>query len=346
MRWSLVGFPLGVVLGLLPLGEGTFQKLWFFPALGLGVILGAGGEIRAFLWHPKRMLWDLAQAVAMGVGGALLGGGLGLLMGWEGTWRTWLALGMIGASAYVPHITPGRGGALWGYAGNLVAWMALWPLSGNKVVSLALGVGLGIFLELAYRLSLPLVGVYAPDRGTRPVQLVVAEGRGASEALLRFVGISGILLGAFLCYRFGADPLLVGGGAGLWWVNTTLRRYELLRWLRTLRPWAEGFALLVLGALFVHESSEKALVLGGLMGAGICAGRLGGGVLADLSFPLRVHPKLWLRRLPQGPLALALAYQACLGGELLWGATFAAGTSLLFLLYRRGRFGGGEGTER
>lgn len=329
-----------MALGLLPIGEGTFQKLWFFPALGLGLILGAGGEVRTLLWHPKRMLWDLAQALAMGVGGAFLGGGLGLLMGWEGTRRAWLALGMIGASAYVPHITPGRGGGLWGYAGNLVAWMALWTLSGNTAVSVALGVGLGISLELAYRISLPLVGAYAPERGTRSVRVVLAaEGRGASEVLLRFVGISGTLVGAFLCYRLEADPLLVGGGAGLWWVNTTLRRYELLRWLQTFRSWTEGFALLVLGVLLVHESSAKALTLGGLIGAGICAGRLGGGVLADLSFPLRIHPKLWLRRLPQGPLALALAYQAYLGEELLWGATFAAGISLLFLLYRRGRFG-------
>lgn len=329
-----------MALGLLPIWEGTFQKLWLFPAFGLGVILGAGGEIRALLRHPERMLWDLVQALAMGVGGALLGGGLGLLLGWEGTWRAWLALGMVGASTYVPQITPGRGGGLWGYAGNILAWAVLWSLSRDAAVSVALGLGLGISLELAYRMGIPLVGAYAPEKGTRPVQVVAAaEGRGASEALLRFVGVGGTLVGAFLCYRLGADPLLVGGVAGLWWVNTTLRRYEILSWLRTFRPWAEGLALLVLGALFVHELSAEALALGGLIGAGICAGRLGGGVLADLSFPLRIHPKLWLRRLPQGPLALAFAYQACAGGEVLLGATFAAGMSLLFLMYRRGRFG-------
>jgi len=336
----MVGLPIGVVLGLLPIGTGTFQKLWLFPAVWLGLLLGMGGEIRTLRWHPKRALWDLVEAMAMGIGGALVGGGLGLLGGGGNAWRYWLVLGMAGASARVPQITPGRGGALWGHTGNVMAWAALWALSGALGLSIAIGVALGILLELACRMGLPLVGIYLMEKPVRPAQAIrAAVGRGYSEALIASVGIGGILGGAFLCRKLGVDPLLVGGGAGLWWINTTLRRHELLRWLRISRPWVEGWVLLVLGALLVRRVSPETLMWGGIIGIGLCAGRVGGGALADFLFPFRVHPKLWLRRIPQGPLALALAYQGDARGEVLWGVVFAAGISLAFLFYRRGRFG-------
>jgi hypothetical protein len=86
--------------------------------------------------------------------------------------------------------------------------------------------------------------------------------RGVSRGYLYYVIAAGLLLGSGMAGALGLEPLWVGAVAGIWLVNATMRRLDILRSLeqgqdmvRTVLPGVAGW---MLGAALVEGGFELA----------------------------------------------------------------------------------------
>ena len=86
--------------------------------------------------------------------------------------------------------------------------------------------------------------------------------RSVSSGYLYYMIAVGLLLGSGIAGALGLEPLWVGAVAGIWLVNATMRRLDILRALeqgqdmvRTVLPGVAGWAL---GAAFVEGGFELA----------------------------------------------------------------------------------------
>ena len=182
-----------------------------------------------------------------------------------------------------------EGAALWGVCGLCAAcWMRQsrrgstkkrqssgWLPSASALVGLFIaGVG---FMQLragGFEVRLPLdfppivvEGMWAKYGaclvlGALIGLIVDLATRGLNKGYLYYVIAAGLLLGSGIAGALGLEPLWVGAVAGIWLVNATMRRLDILRALeqgqdmvRTVLPGVAGWAL---GAMLIEGGLEFA----------------------------------------------------------------------------------------
>ena len=178
-----------------------------------------------------------------------------------------------------------EGAALWGVCGLCAAcWVRQsrrestkkstgWFLSASALAGLFLaGVGLMQLRPGGFEVRLPLAFPSVVVEGTWEkygsclvlgalVGLIVdLATRGVSRGYLYYMIAAGLLLGSGIASALGLEPLWVGAVAGIWLVNATMRRLDVLHALeqgqdmgRTVLPGVAGWAL---GAALVEGGLE------------------------------------------------------------------------------------------
>ena len=180
-----------------------------------------------------------------------------------------------------------EGAALWGVCGLCAAcWMRQsrggstekkrstgWLPSASALAGLFLaGVGLMQLRPEGFEVRLPLAfppiiieGTWAKYGsclvlGALVGLIVDLATRGLSKGYLYYVIAAGLLLGSGMASALGLEPLWVGGVAGIWLVNATMRRLDILCALeqgqdmvRTVLPGVAGWAL---GAALIKGGLE------------------------------------------------------------------------------------------
>ena len=182
-----------------------------------------------------------------------------------------------------------EGAALWGICGLCVAcWMRQdrrgstkkkpssgWLPSASALAGLFIaGVGFmqlrpggfEVFLPLAFP-SIVVEGVWSKYGacivlGALIGLIVDLATRGLGKGYLYYVIAAGLLLGSGMAGALGLEPLWVGAVAGIWLVNATMRRLDILRALeqgqdmvRTMLPGVAGWTL---GAMLIEGGLEFA----------------------------------------------------------------------------------------
>ena len=182
-----------------------------------------------------------------------------------------------------------EGAALWGVCGLCAAcWMRQgrrgsakkkpssgWLLSASALAGLFLaGVGIMQLRPGGFEVRLPLAFPSIVVEGTWAkygaclvlgalIGLIVdIATRGLGKGYLYYVIAAGLLLGSGMAGALGLEPLWVGAVAGIWLVNATMRRLDILRALeqgqdmvRTVLPGIAGWAL---GAVLIKGGLEFA----------------------------------------------------------------------------------------
>ena len=238
---------------------------------------------------------DLATSFLLGIFGLMVGGSVELRL-LKNTSRLLLLLEIgclvslgvgLWALSYGFAQEGVEGAALWGIGGLCAAcWMRQsrrgsakqqpssgWLPSASALVGLFIaGVafmqsrpeGFEVLLPLAFP-SIVVEGIWAKCGaclvlGAVTGLIVDLATRGLDKGYLYYVIAAGVLLGSGLAGALGLDPLWVGAVAGIWLVNATMRRLDILRALEQgqdmVRAVLPGVAGWVLGAMLLEGGVE------------------------------------------------------------------------------------------
>ena len=267
VQYALAGLVFGLLapLDMRPILGAAADLATSFLVGIFGLVVGCSMELR-LLRHFSRplLLLEIGYLILLGLG--LWGLSYGFSQGGVDRAALWGVYGL-GAACWIRQSR--RGGskkkkiAGWlpsasALAGLLLAGVGLMQLRpGGFVVRLPLGfppvvVVEGTWAECGSCLVLgALVGL-----------IVDLATRGVSRGYLYYVIAAGLLLGSGIAGALGLEPLWVGAVAGIWLVNATMRRLDILRALeqgqdmvRTVLPGVAGWAL---GAALVEGGLELA----------------------------------------------------------------------------------------
>ena len=266
VQYALAGLVFGLLAPLdLWLGLGAAAELATSFLVGIfGLVVGCSIELR-LLRHFSRplLLLEIGYLVLLGLG--LWALSYGFSQGGVDGAALWGVCGL-GAACWMRQSRGGgtkkKKGTGWlpsasSLAGLLLAGVGLMQLRpGGFVVRLPLGfppiVVEGTWAECGSCLVLgALVGL-----------IVDLATRGVSRGYLYYMIAAGLLLGSGMAGALGLEPLWVGAVAGIWLVNATMRRLDILCALeqgqdmvRTVLPGVAGWAL---GAALVEGGFELA----------------------------------------------------------------------------------------
>ena len=229
-----------------------------------GLVVGCSIELR-LLRHVSRplLLLEIGYLVLLGLGLWALSYGFSQ-GGVEGA-VLWGVCGL-GAACWVRQ--SGRGGKKKKSTGLLPSVSALVGLllAGVGVMQLRPG-GFEIYLPLGFPSVVVVEGTWAEwgsclVLGALVGLIVDLSTRSVSSGYLYYMIAVGLLLGSGIAGALGLEPLWVGAVAGIWLVNATMRRLDILRALeqgqdmvQTVLPGVAGWAL---GAAFVEGGFELA----------------------------------------------------------------------------------------
>lgn len=261
VQYALAGLVFGLLapLGMWPMLGAAADLATSFLVGIFGLVVGCSVELR-LLRHLSRplLLLEIGYLVLLGLG--LWALSYGFYQGDVAGAALWGICGL-GAACWMRQSRSGRTGWLpsaSALVGILLAGVGLMQLRpGGFVVRLPLGfppvvVVEGTWAECGSCLVLgALVGL-----------IVDLATRGVRREYLYYMIAAGLLLGSGLAGALGLEPLWVGAVAGVWLVNTTMRRLDILRALeqgqdmmRTVLPGVAGW---VLGAVLVEGGFELA----------------------------------------------------------------------------------------
>ncbi len=266
VQYALAGLVFGLLapLDMRPILGAAADLATSFLVGIFGLVVGCSIELR-LLRHFSRplLLLEIGYLVLLGLG--LWGLSYGFSQGGVDRAALWGVYGL-GAACWMRQSR--RGGikkkkiAGWlpsasALAGLLLAGVGLMQLRpGGFVVRLPLGfppvVVDGTWAECGSCLVLgALVGL-----------IVDLATRGVSRGYLYYVIAAGLLLGGGIAGALGLEPLWVGAVAGIWLVNATMRRLDILRALEQgqdmVRTVLLGVAGWALGAALVEGGLELA----------------------------------------------------------------------------------------
>ena len=266
VQYALAGLVFGLLapLDMRPILGATADLATSFLVGIFGVVVGCSVELR-LLRHFSRplLLLEIGYLVLLGLGLWVLS--YGFSQGGVNGAALWGVCGL-GAACWMRQSRGGgtkkKKGSGWlpsasALAGILLAGVGLMQLRpGGFVVRLPLGfppvVVEGTWAECGSCLVLgALVGL-----------IVDLATRGVSKGYLYYVIAAGILLGSGMAGALGLEPLWVGAVAGVWLVNATMRRLDILRALEQgqdmVRTVLLGVAGWALGAVLVEGGFELA----------------------------------------------------------------------------------------
>ena len=264
VQYALAGLVFGLLapLDMRPILGAAADLATSFLVGIFGMVVGCSVELR-LIRHFSRplLLLEIGYLVLLGLGLWALSYGFSQ-EGVDGA-ALWGVCGL-GAACWMRQSrgegTKKKRGTGWlpsasALAGILLAGVGLMQLHpGGFVVSLPLGfppvVVEGMWAECGSCLVLgALVGL-----------IVDLATRGVSRGYLYYVIAAGLLLGSGMAGALGLEPLWVGAVAGVWLVNATMRRLDILHALeqgqdmvRTVLPGVVGWAL---GAALVAGGFE------------------------------------------------------------------------------------------
>lgn len=262
VQYALAGIAFGLLapLGMRPtLGAAADLTISFLVGI-FGLVVGCSVELR--------LLRNMSRPLLLLEVGYLVLLGLGL----------W-------ALSYGFSLEDVEGVALWGVCGLCAAcWVRQsrrgkkstgWVPSASALVGLFLaGVGLMQLRPGGFEVRLPLAfppivveGMWAKYGsclvlGALVGLIVDLATRGVRRGYLYYTIAAGLLLGSGMAGTLGLAPLWVGAVAGIWLVNATMRRLDIVRALAQgedmVRPVLLGVAGWVLGAALVESGFELA----------------------------------------------------------------------------------------
>ncbi|MCK5328202.1 MAG: cation:proton antiporter [Candidatus Latescibacteria bacterium] len=334
----LSGLGLGLFLPPIPTLERTLHPILIFLSGALGFFFGVKMELRILRKLSRVFLGlSLFQAFFTLLATALP---LYFVLGiWGGAdpgmdlLRISAVLGIVASVTMSPTISllSMRTERKW-EAFRVVATMALF---GNVVAFLFLG--LLLMLRRGEAISLP--GVEIEGAAGRLLVALICGGlvgcladfanskeRFLHERIYLVVGV--LLIGAGAAAALGFPPVFVGMIAGMWLINGTTRRIDVLEVVDRIRGIAEGTFLVLMGAALpvasLLRSKDGLIALG--MGVLLFALRFFGktvgtgmGARMFTKLPTARRNGLGLTLLPQGGIALAVAYGQGLSEVMVGG---------------------------
>ncbi len=352
MLCLLSGLGLGLFLPPISTLERTLHLILFFLSGAVGFFFGMKAELRILRKIPRAFLGlSLFQAIFTLLAATVPlyfifpiwregNSGLDLL-------RISMTFGIVASVTMSPMISlfPGRTERKWDEF-RVVATMALF---GNVVAF----VFLGLLLMLCKGEAISLLGVEIEGAAGRLFVALICGGlvgcladfSNSKERLLheRVYVLAGILLvGAGAAGALGFPPVFVGMIAGMWLINATTRRLELLETMDRMRGITEGAFLVLMGAVLPTASllrSKDGLIVLGLgllffslrfLGKTVGTG-MGARIFTKL--PTTRRNGLGLTLLSQGGIALAVAYGQGLDDVLMGGILISVLLALLAAPY-------------
>ena len=267
VQYALAGLVFGLLapLDMRPILGAAADLATSFLVGIFGMVVGCSVELR-LIRHFSRplLLLEIGYLVLLGLG--LWALSYGFSQGGIDGAALWGVCGL-GAACWMRQSRGGgrkkKKGTGWlpsasALAGILLAGVGLMQLRpGGFVVRLPLGFPPVVVVEGTWAEcgSCLVLGAW--------VGLIVdLATRGVSRGYLYYVIAAGLLLGSGMAGALGLEPLWVGAVAGVWLVNATMRRLDILRALeqgqdmvRTVLPGVAGWAL---GAALVEGGFELA----------------------------------------------------------------------------------------
>ena len=264
---------------------GLFAPLYMRPILGaaanlataflagiFGLVVGCSIELRLLRQFSRSLLLlEIGYLVLLSLGLWMLS--YGFSQGGVDRAALWGVYGL-GAACWMRQSRRG---------GSKKKQSAGWLPSASALVGLLLaGVGLMQLRPGGFEVRLPLgfppivvvEGTWAECGsclvlGALVGLIVDLATRGVSRGYLYYMIAAGLLLGSGMAGALGLEPLWVGAVAGIWLVNATMRRLDILRSLeqgqdmvRTVLPGVAGW---MLGAALVEGGFELAFGTWGLL---------------------------------------------------------------------------------
>ena len=266
IQYALAGLVLGLLvpLDMRPSLSAAADLAAVFLVGIFGLVVGCSIELR-LLRHVSRtlLLLEIGYLVLLGLG--LWALSYGFSQGGVDGAVLWGVCGL-GAACWVRQ--SGRGGqkkkstSLSPSVSALVGLL----LAGVGIMQLRPG-GFEIYLPLGFPSVVVVEGTWTEwgsclVLGALVGLIVDLATRSVSSGYLYYMIAVGLLLGSGIAGALGLEPLWVGAVAGIWLVNATMRRLDILRALeqgqdmvRTVLPGVAGWAL---GAAFVEGGFELA----------------------------------------------------------------------------------------
>ncbi len=267
IQYALAGLVLGLLvpLDMRPSLSAAADLAAAFLVGIFGLLVGCSIELR-LLRHVSRLLLllEIGYLVLLGLG--LWALSYGFSQGGVDGAVLWGVCGL-GAACWVRQ--SGRGGRpkkkSTGLSPSVSALVGL-LLAGVGIMQLRPG-GFEIYLPLGFPSVVVVEGTWTEwgsclVLGALVGLIVDLATRSVSSGYLYYLIAVGLLLGSGIAGALGLEPLWVGAVAGIWLVNATMRRLDILRALeqgqdmvRTVLPGVAGWAL---GAAFVEGGFELA----------------------------------------------------------------------------------------
>ena len=266
VQYALAGLVFGLLtpLDMRPILGAAANLATSFLVGIFGLVIGCSIELRLLRQFSRSLLLEIGYLVLLGLGLWTLS--YGFSQGGVDRAALWGVYGL-GAACWMRQSRRG---------GSKKKKSAGWLPSASALAGLLLaGVGLMQLRPGGFEVRLPLgfpsvvvvEGTWAECGsclvlGALVGLIVDLATRGVSRGHLYYVIAAGLLLGSGMAGALGLEPLWVGAVAGIWLVNATMRRLDILRTLeqgqdmvRTVLPGVAGW---VLGATLVEGGFELA----------------------------------------------------------------------------------------
>ncbi len=266
VQYALAGLVFGLLtpLDMRPILGAAANLATSFLVGIFGLVIGCSIELRLLRQFSRSLLLEIGYLVLLGLGLWTLS--YGFSQGGVDRAALWGVYGL-GAACWMRQSRRG---------GSKKKKSAGWLPSASALAGLLLaGVGLMQLRPGGFEVRLPLgfpsvvvvEGTWAECGsclvlGALVGLIVDLATRGVSRGHLYYMIAAGLLLGSGMAGALGLEPLWVGAVAGIWLVNATMRRLDILRTLeqgqdmvRTVLPGVAGW---VLGATLVEGGFELA----------------------------------------------------------------------------------------
>ena len=267
VQYALAGLVFGLLapLDMRPSLSSAANLATAFLVGIFGLVVGCSIELR-LLRHVSRplLLLEIGYLVLLGLG--LWALSYGFSQGGVDGAALWGVCGL-GAACWIRQSRRGAGKKKksTGWLPSVSSLVGL-LLAGVGAMQLRSG-GFEIYLPLGFPAIVVVEGTWAEwgsciALGALVGLIVDLATRNVSRGYLYYLIAVGLLLGSGIAGALGLEPLWVGAVAGIWLVNATMRRLDILRALeqgqdmvRTVLPGVAGWAL---GAAFVESGFELA----------------------------------------------------------------------------------------